>query len=380
MSQLAPMMSSGPLPPSRNRSSWAKRIAGLIAVGVALAMIGISILLLRGPDETTDYAGAGEGEVVVVVSSGDTLTEIGKKLQEAGVVLSSDSFVNAASVDERASSIGPGKYTMRQQMNSIDALELMLDPASRADSRLVLPEGLRLEQTVAVAAKATELPKSDFQKVLQEPAQLDLPAFAKDRPEGFMFPATYDLTGEETAKSTLRQLVKRFKQASADVGLEQRAADVGLTPYEVLVVASLVQAEVSPGDFAKAARVIYNRLDADMPLQLDSTVSYALGVTDIQLNEDQLKTSSPYNTYVRRGLPPRPINSPGEAAMEAALNPAKGKWLYFVSVDPRTNETKFARTYDKFLELKREFQANLAEAEKEQSQGSTADASPSSNG
>ena len=368
MSQLAPMMSSGPLPPSRNRSSWGKRIAALIAVGVALAMIGLSVLLLRGPDETTDYAGAGTGEVTVVVSSGDTLTQIGRTLEEAGVVLSAQSFVNAASVDERASSIGPGKYTMRQQMSSIDALELMLDPASRADSRLVLPEGLRLEQTVATAAAATELPKSDFQKVLREPEQLDLPAFAKDRPEGFMFPATYDLTGEETAKSTLRQLVKRFKEASDDVGLEENAAAVGLTPYQALVVASLVQAEVAPGDFAKAARVIYNRLDADMPLQLDSTVSYALGLTDIQLNEEQLKTSSPYNTYVRRGLPPRPINSPGEAAMEAALNPAKGKWLYFVSVDPRTNETKFAKSYDRFLELKREFQANLAEYEKELAQ------------
>ena len=369
MSQLAPMMSSGPLPPSRNRSSWGKRIAGLIAVAIALGMIGVSVLLVRGPDESTDFAGAGTGEVTVVVSSGDTLTKIGRTLAEAGVVLSAESFVNAASVDERASSIGPGKYTMRRQMSSIEALELMLDPASRADSRLVLPEGLRLEQTVAIAAEATSLPKSDFQKVLQDPEQLDLPAFAKDRPEGFMFPATYDLTGEETAKSTLRTLVKRFKEASDDVSLEARAGDVGLTPYEVLVVASLVQAEVAPGDFAKAARVIYNRLDQGMPLQLDSTVSYALGITDIQLNEDQLATSSPYNTYVRRGLPPRPINSPGEAAMEAALNPAKGKWLYFVSVDPRTNETKFAKDYDKFLKLKREFQANLAEYERELAKG-----------
>ncbi len=369
MSQLAPMMSSDPLPPSRNRSSWGKRIAALISVGLALAMIGASILLLRGPEPTADeYAGGGTGEVTVVVSSGDTLTEIGQKLEDAGVVLAAASFVNAASVDDRASSIGPGKYTMRRQMNSIDALELMLDPSSRADSRLVLPEGLRLEQTVAIAADATSLPKSDFQAVLRNPKSLGLPDWAKDRPEGFMFPATYDLTGEETARSTLRTLVKRFSQASADVGLEERAKDVGLNPYQALIVASLVQAEVTPGDFAKAARVIYNRLDADMPLQLDSTVSYALGISDIQLNEDQLATSSPYNTYVRRGLPPRPINSPGEAAMEAALNPAKGKWLYFVSVDPRTGETKFAKSYEKFLELKREFQANLAQYEKEQQQ------------
>ncbi len=366
MSQLEPFMTSGPLPPSHNRSTWGRRIAALISLGLAALMIGFSVYLVRGPDESTDYAGAGAGEVTVIVERGDTISEIGGKLQKAGVVLSADSFINAAAVDDRAGSIGPGRYTLKKQMSSIAALDLMLDPDSRASSRLVLPEGLRLEQTVSAAAEATDLPKSDFQKVLQAPAQLDLPTWAKDRPEGFMFPASYDLTGDETARSVLRQLVKRFDQASSDVALESRAVEVGLSPYQVLIVASLLQAEVAPPDFDRAARVIYNRLEQDMPLQLDSTVSYALGVSDIQLNEDQLKTTSPYNTYVRQGLPPRPINSPGEAALEAALSPAKGKWLYFVSIDPRTNETKFAKTYDDFLRLKAQFQSNLAEYEKEQ--------------
>jgi UPF0755 protein len=362
VSQLEPFMTSDQLPPSRHRSTWARRIVALVSLGIAALMIVTSIVLLRGSSDTTDFAGSGEGEVSVVISRGDTLTEMGRKLQAAGVVQSAESFVNAASVDDRASTIGPGRYTLKKQMSSIAALDLMLDPVSRADSRLVLPEGLRLEQTVSTAADATNLPKSDFQKVLRNPSQLGLPDWAKDRPEGFMFPASYDLTGDETARSLLRQLVKRFNQASDDVSLEARAKDVGLSPYEVVIVASLLQAEVAPQDFQKAARVIYNRLDQNMPLQLDSTVSYALGTSDIQLSADELKTNSPYNTYVRRGLPPRPINSPGEAALDAALSPAKGKWLYFVSVDPSTHETKFARTYEKFLELKREFQQNLASA------------------
>ncbi len=370
MSQLEPFMTSKPLPPSRHRRTWGRRIAALVSIGLLVGMVAVAMALLRGPGDSSDYMGAGTGEAVIIVARGDTLTQIAQKLQKSGVVLSADAFVNAAEVDERATTIGPGKYTLRQQMSSTDALELMLDPKSRADSRLVLQEGLRLEQTVSVASEATSLPKSDFQKVLQDPAQLDLPAWAKDRPEGFMFPASYDLTGEETARSTLRQLVKRFNQASADIGLEQRAADVNLTPYQVMIVASLLQAEVSPNDFSKVARVIYNRLDQDMPLQLDSTVSYALGVTKLQLSADQLKTTSPYNTYVRRGLPPRPINSPGEAAIEAALSPAKGVWLYFVAVDPSTSETKFAKTYDRFLKLKAEFQANVAAFEKAQQQDS----------
>lgn len=365
MSQLEQFMTSSPLPPSRNRRTWGKFLAGVIAIGLFLGMIASAFVLLRGNTDTTDYSGSGTGQAVVVIGRGDTISEIGQKLQDAGVVLTAEAFVTAASLDDRAATIGPGKYTLREQMSSQSALELMLDPESRADSRLVLPEGLRLEQTVNAAAKATSLPKSDFQKVLQKPAQLDLPTWAKNRPEGFMFPASYDLTGNETARSLLRNLVKRFNQANADLSIEQRAKDVGMSPYQVMIVASLLQAEAAPADFGKVARVIYNRLAADMPLQLDSTVSYALGVNKLQLSEEQLKTPSAYNTYLRRGLPPRPINSPGEAAIEAALSPPKGKWLYFVLIDPASRETKFAKTYDEFLKLKKQYQQNLSSFEKQ---------------
>jgi UPF0755 protein len=365
VSQLEPFMTSSPLPPSRHRRTWGKFLAAIIAIGLFFGMVGAAFVLLRGNSDPNDYSGSGTGAAVIVVGRGDTITEIGQKLQKAGVVLTADAFVNAAALDDRAATLGPGKYTLREQMSSSSALQLMLDPESRADSRLVLPEGLRLEQTVNTAAKATSLPKSDFQKVLQDPQQLDLPTWAKNRPEGFMFPASYDLSGNETARSLLRNLVKRFNQASADLSLEQRAKDVGLSPYQVMIVASLLQAEAAPSDFGKVARVIYNRLAADMPLQLDSTVSYALGVTRLQLSEDQLKTPSAYNTYLRRGLPPRPINSPGEAAIEAALSPPKGKWLYFVLIDPASRETKFAKTYDEFLALKKQYQQNLSSFEEQ---------------
>jgi UPF0755 protein len=120
-----------------------------------------------------------------------------------------------------------------------------------------------------------------------------------------------------------------------------------------------VQGESAPEDYDKVARVVFNRLDKGMPLQLDSTVNYALGTSNIQLTAEQLKTDSPYNTYVNKGLPPGPINSPGEAAMTAVLNPAKGDWLYFVTTDPKTLTTEFATTYDEFLVLKRKFQSNV---------------------
>jgi len=360
MSQLQPFLGDGPLPPSPNRASPWRKVAALVSALVVVAAIGSALFLVRSPAPTEDFAGAGTGEVKVTVQRGDTITEIGQSLKAAGVVASIDAFVSAALVDDKGAAIGPGTYTLRRGMNGAEAVALMLDPSSRAESRLILPEGLRMGQTVELAAQATGLPPAEFESVLAEPAGLGLPDWSEDRPEGFLFPASYDLAGDESAEKVLETLVQRFSQASADLNLVSRAKDLGLDPYEVLVIASIVQAEGQPGDFAKVARVIYNRLDAGMPLQMDSTVAYGLGIVDLTLSEEQLASDSPYNTYVNEGLPPTPINSPGEAAIEAALEPAKGKWLYFVTVNPDTGETKFTKNYEKFLEFKQEFQNYLA--------------------
>jgi UPF0755 protein len=353
------VLSGDQLPPSRNANSWSKRMvvgAGLIAV---FAIIYGIYSLLGGGSESSDYIGSGSGSVSVTVSRGDSLTKIGNTLQADGVVKSVESFTTAAANNEQSSSIGPGVYTMQLQMSGESALALMLDPASRAASRLVLPEGLRMDETVDLATSATGLPTTDFEQVLANPDALALPGWAESRPEGFMFPATYDLVGDENAETILGALVKRFNQSATSIDLEARAAQTDRSPYEILTVASLLEGEVIPEDFAKVAAVVYNRLKAKMPLQFDSTVSYALGLDELELSAEQLDTESPYNTYKVTGLPPTPINSPGESALEAALSPAKGKWLYFVTVNPDTGETKFARTYEKFLKLKAEYRAFL---------------------
>jgi UPF0755 protein len=353
------VLSGEQLPPSRNANSWSKRVvigAGLIA---ALAIVYGIYSLFGGGSESNDYVGSGTGSVNVTVSRGESLTQIGNSLQAADVVKSVESFTSAAANNEASSTIGPGNYAMKLQMSGESALLLMLDPASRAASRLVLPEGLRLEETVALSASATGLPAADFDQVLEDPEVLALPSWAESRPEGFMFPATYDLVGDENAEAILGALVERFNQSSNNIDLEARAAQAGRSPYEILTVASLLEGEVIPEDFAKVAAVVYNRLEAEMPLQFDSTVSYALGLDELELSKEQLETQSPYNTYQVKGLPPTPINSPGESALEAALAPAKGKWLYFVTVNPDTGETKFAKTYEKFLQLKAEYRAFL---------------------
>lgn len=359
MSSLDELLTSDPLPPSRHRSGFGRLIAVVLAVALVIGIGWGSLTVLRSASGSDDYAGPGSGSVNVVVRKGDSITAIGSTLAEADVVKSASAFVSAAGANEASSSIGPGTYTLKLQMSGDGAVALMLDPVSRAESRLVLPEGLRLTQSLDVASEASKIPIGEFEAVLQDPEQLKLPVWARNRPEGFMFPATYDLTGDETAKSLLRSFVKRFDQASSDTDLVSRSAAMGRSPYEILIIASLLQGEGTPNDFAKIARVVYNRLDAGMPLQFDSTVAYGLGITRLNLTQDQLDSSTPYNTYVVKGLPPTPINSPGDAAIEAALNPAKGKWLYFVTVNPETKETKFAKSYEKFLEIKREYQAYL---------------------
>ena len=361
MSQLDTFMSSGALPPSRHRGSVLRRVVAVVLVVVVAALAFALYRWASASLEVDDYAGPGSGEVVVTVSRGDSLTQIARTLLAADVVKSTDAFVAAASANDRSASLGPGLYTLRLKMSGRDALQLMLDPISRAESRIVLPEGLRIDESVEAIAEATDITKKSLVEALDKPRDLGLPDWAKDNAEGFLFPATYEVAGDEDAEALLKTLVSRFNQASTDIGLEDRADALGITPYDALIIASLVQAEGVPNDFAKVARVIYNRLEAGMPLQFDSTVSYALGIDEISLDADQLATDSPYNTYENAGLPPTPINSPGEAAIEAALSPARGKWLYFVAVNPDTKETKFTKSYEKFLEYKAQFQQYLAD-------------------
>lgn len=335
--------------------------AVLLALGVVVALlIGVVVMAAQLLDlgNSDDYPGPGTGEVTVQIAKGASLSSMAQVLVEADVVKSTDAFLDAAAANDDATQIQPGTYRLRTQMRASDVVVAMLDPANRVVEKVTVPEGLRLSQTVSVLAKGSHLTKVGLNAALKTPDQLGLPDYAGDNPQGFLFPATYELQPATDAAEQLEAMVRRFDQASADLSLEERASEVGLTPYEVVIVASLLQSEGRPEDFAKVARVIYNRLDAGMPLQLDATVNYALGQNNLQLSPDDLRVDSPYNTYLHKGLPPGPINSPGEGALEAALSPAAGPWLYYVTVDPETGRTKFTDSYEEFLRFKAELKAN----------------------
>lgn len=359
MSQLLPFLTEDPLPPSRNGRSPLRWTVLALAV-IALLVAGVWLVTtIRGLAPQEGPSVAPGLPVTVVVDSGDSLGTLASSLAEAGVVSSASSFLATAELDERATRIGPGVYSLTTGMDPAAVIEAMLDPSSRA-APLVLPEGLRLDETVRITSERTQIPQADLEAALLDGEALGLPEWADGRPEGMLFPASYEVIPGRSATEVLGAMVRRFTIAADEVNLEKGAKRIGRSPYEVLIVASLVQAEAAPEDFRKVARVAYNRLDQGMKLQFDSTVNYALKTDTFFLTPDMLATSSPYNTFVIDGLPPTPINSPGQEAIEAALRPAQGDWLYFVTVDPDTLTTKFTSDYDQFLEWKQKFRDTYA--------------------
>ena len=335
-------------------------LAVLVTGGVFLVTLGKGFIDDRFGG-AQDYPGPGSGEVDFQVEQGDTAAEIGRNLKAAGVVASVEAFLDVAASEPKSSTIQVGTYPMLEEMAAADALAVLIDPSNLVRNTVTIPEGLRVVDTVDVLAKNTDFSRGDFEKVLEQPDKLGLPAYADGNPEGYLFPATYDLGPKTTAKSLLKGMVKRFKQAAKEADLSGAADRLGYTEGELVTIASLVEAEARGKDMPKVSRVIYNRLDDPTGptigrLQIDATVNFALDrKLGVALTTDDLEVDSPYNTYLNAGLPPGPIEAPGMDALKAATDPADGDWLFYVTVNLRTGKTKFTADYDEFLRFKDEF-------------------------
>jgi UPF0755 protein len=348
------------------RKSGMRRLAPWLALSVVLALlIGAGagyFYVYRTYLHPPDFAGPGTSVRVVRVLQGDTASVVGQRLQQEGVVASARAFSNAAKASGQGSSLEPGYYRVRLHMNAALAFALLLKPSSRVQTRVVIPEGWRLSQIIAALGRDTGKPQG-YQRAIKNVAALNLPSFAHGHPEGYLFPATYNVQPNTPPLQVLQDMVTRFGQEAASISLPAAAAHAELTQSDVIIVASLIQAEGGrPADFPKIARVIYNRLNSNpqMPLQLDSTVMYALHKYGIIASAQQTKVKSPYNTYQNAGLPPGPIDSPGDAAIKAALHPAHGPWMYFVTVDPKTGLTKFTSSFTQFEQFRAELESNIA--------------------
>ncbi len=371
-----------------------KRKTGLwIGMVLVLALIGAGgyygYKQLTGIGDYEDFAGEGSGDVVIQVNDGDSTGDIATTLVDAGVVASSRAFVAAAEANADVRGVQPGYYVMKKNASGAAAVTKIVNPESRVGALQIKP-GSQFEDikrpddsvvkgitSMLADASCAELDgKSTCVKPAQllevvktaDLAKLGVPDWAipdaskaepKRRLEGLIMPGVYDVKPGSTPEELWKQLMTESATQMQAYGLPDVAKDTGYTPYQVLVMASLVEKEAITEDFKKVSRVTYNRLRDSMSLQYDSTINYVLDRPMIRTTPEDRARSGPYNSYENTGLPPTPIASPGKEAIEAAVAPEAGEWLFFVKCE-KDGTSCFAKTNDEHNANRRKAQANGA--------------------
>ena len=274
--------------------------------------------------------------VLIEVPQGASTNDIVRILDEEGVVANGTVFRYYLRFKDEVT-YQAGEYEFRTNMAVWDVRDtLEAGPAPVVDTRqfVTIPEGLNLEELAAVLLD--QLPEFDAAELDDAIANVALPDVIEGAlpalNEGFLFPETYDVNDATRADELgfVSRMASQFASVASDVGLADAPETLGLSPYQVLIVASLIEEEArADEDRAKIARVIYNRLEAGTPLGIDATVVYANG-GDRTINVSDLEVDSPYNTRRFAGLPPTPISAPGRESIEAALNPDEGDWFWYV--------------------------------------------------
>ena len=339
--------------PGQRRRRRQRRIRSILIVLLTAALVVGAGFLVKdfvgsffdsGEQEITDYPGPGTGEVEVEIKQGASGAAIGQALVDNGVIATQAAFTDALKSYTTTYGADPnlqyGTYKLQLEMPAADALLAMLDSANRIQNGVTIREGLRTDETIERLVSVTSISVEDFEEALKDTDALGLPEAADGNVEGWFAPATYPYTDDTTAEDLLSRMIA--KQVSDLDGLGVAAKD----RQEVLIKASIVESEAPADARAKVAQVIENRLAIDMSLEMDSTVHYYDGRSENATTSAEARRSdNPYNTYRFPGLPPGPISNPGKAAIEATLSPEPGDWLFFVTVNTNTGETKFAKTY-----------------------------------
>ena len=327
-------------------------LRGIAGVFLALLIIFTLDLLKPGVSSAPDYdcGSTPKSEVSITVLKGESGASIAAKLADQGVTKSAASFFRLAVADTRSSSIAPGIHQIDLQICSSEALTQLLD-SKRIANLIAINEGWWISEI------QERLRKLGFSDVEIKRAFSSFPV-----PEGFtsleglLFPAQYSFEPMTPVSTILATIVERGMSEIAESGILDGTPK--FSPKQLLTIASLVQAEADPVDYGKVSQVVRNRLKIGMPLQFDSTVHYIKGVRgSVFLSTKSTLLKSPYNTYRNYGLPPTPINNPGRAAMEAAVKPEAGDWLYFITVFP--GDTRFTSDFAQFSEWKILYKKNL---------------------
>ena len=327
-------------------------------LGIAAVVILAFTLGLREINQTgASYANfpdrvisENEDTVSISIPTGATGAEIAALLQEAGVVASSESFFRAAVANPKAASIAPGTHSLSLKISGNTALDQLLDP-KRITDLIKIAEGAWNSEVFAqmIATKNWSANPSESAK------QVVLPTGIAAL-EGMLFPAQYSFAEGTSQVEALQSMVSRFSKAISTIDFVDPESK--LNTQQLITLASLVQAEGRSEDFAQISRVVRNRLALGMPLQFDSTVHYVMKSRgEIFLSSKSTKLRSPFNTYQNRGLPPTPIGNPGLEALKAAIAPAQGDWLFFITVAP--GDTRFTKSFSEFNNWKLLYKKNL---------------------
>jgi len=318
-----------------------------------ISFIILLYFILNTRDTLNDYSPSdNKGEkITITIKPGDTGLDIANNLESNGVIKDFSSFYNLAIKDDRSIKISPGDYLLDKTITSIEALEQLLDNRNLLN-KFTIKEG---ERNYEIILKLSEI---GFDNLENSFLNYKLPdRFKNGTLEGLLYPLTYNYHKDMDIKILLDTMVRNFldiyDSTEKDISISSKYSDL-----EILIIASIIQAEGTPDNYRKVARVIYNRLEARMPLQMDATITYIKKSRgDIFVSNKDIEIKSPYNTYNNLGLPPTAIGNPGSEAIYAALNPELGNYLYFVTVSPGI--TKFSDNYEDFLKNKEIYKSNL---------------------
>jgi UPF0755 protein len=323
----------------------------LLVLGVLGAIFAIYSAATGGENEPA----TGESARIQVVK-GDTLSDVAAKLQEAGIIESAFVFELQARYEGYGTEIKTGRYTFQPGQDSGKILHKLTVGQAAPTITVTIPEGLTIEETAGTVAADSSVPAPAFEGAARRTnygyAFLDNPSVKTT--EGYLFPAKYDFEKRVTARQIVDRLLEQYLLETQDLDFADAKERLDLTEHQVVTVASLIEKEAAtPKERPLIASVIYNRMHEDMPLQIDATIQYALNKPKTNLSLTDLKVDSPYNTYKNKGLPPGPICSPGRESLQAALNPANTKYLYYV-LQANGEKHFFTKSYDDFLRAKAE--------------------------
>lgn len=325
-------------------------VAALLALALVIGFVNRSTVRNLWDQVTgADYAGGGHGSVTLTISSGETGTDVANDLVKNDVV--KNFRIVYKLLLARNQTFYPGSYQLRLQMSSLAALNALADSSNRVSQRVVIKEGYRLSNTFKTLSDATEISVEQFSAAAKNLSAIGIPAHEISA-EGWLFPATYEFDPGLSATAILSIMVDRTKQELARYNVATKDW------HRVLTLASVVQKEGrQTPDFYKISRVFLNRIDAGMNLQSDATVSYGVSGNTVSTSAADRANTNGYNTYLHPGLPVGPISAPGSVAIDAALHPADGNWLYFCAINLATGETVFSNTYAEHEVAVRQWQA-----------------------